>query len=180
MAFRIMTVLVAGMVLRSTMYAQVMEEYQLKAAFLYKFANFVEWPPQSFKTATAPMTVCVLGSNPFGNALESVLEGKSIAGRRFVFREVADAASARTCQMLFVAASESKRFRSMFANFKPVGVLTVGESEEFVSAGGVINFKLEDGHVRFEINLDEAEHEQLHISSKLLNLAQILRSEKAR
>jgi hypothetical protein len=159
---------------------QVVEEYQVKAAFLYNFAKFVEWPSQAFLTPKDPITVCVFGHNPFGEALEEVIHGKSIDGRSFVYRQVSDSEGASACQILFVASSESKHFRAINGNLKPMGILTVGEAQGFAADGGVINFKLDDGRVRFEINIDAAEHEQLRISSKLLSLAQIVKSEKSR
>ena len=85
--------------------------------------------------------------------------------------------SASACQILFVGSEESKHFRSLLESLKPMGILTVGEAEGFAADGGVINFKLNDGRVRFEINVNAAEHEQLHISAKLLSLAQIVKSE---
>lgn len=170
-----------GGLLAVNSYAQAaMEEYQVKAAFLYNFAKFVEWPSQAFKTSTDPITVCVLGRNPFGSALEDAIRGKAIEGRTFQYRQVSDAESASGCQILFVGSAESKHLHSLFGNLKPQGILTVGEVQDFALDGGVINFKLEDGRVHFEINLSAAEHEQLRISAKLLSLAQIVKPEKSR
>jgi hypothetical protein len=159
---------------------QVIEEYQVKAAFLYNFVKFVEWPSQAFETPKDPITICVLGHNPFGNALEEVIRGKSIGGRAIVFREVNHVEQANSCQILFVGAADNKRYRSLCVNLKPVGVLTVGEAQGFAVGGGMIHFTLDAGRVRFEINVEAAEHAQLHISSKLLSLAQIVKTEKIR
>jgi YfiR/HmsC-like len=179
MTLRLVTVVFLSL-LAVRLPAQEVEEYQVKAAFLYNFAKFVEWPSQAFKMPKDPITVCVLGHNPFGGALEEVIHGKLIDGRPFAFRQVDDAHEASACQILFVSASESKHFRSLCGNLKPSGILIVGEEEGFAADGGVINFKLNDGRVRFQINVAAAEREQLHISSKLLSLAQIVKSEKAR
>ncbi len=178
MVFRLVTVVSAALLLSLCAPAQVLDEYQVKAAFLYNFAKFVEWPPEAFRTAKDPILVCVLGHNPFGNALAEAIRGKSIAGRAFAYRHVSDAESASACQILFVGSEESKHFRSLLENLKPMGILTVGETQGFAADGGVINFKLDDGRVRFEINVNAAEHEQLHISAKLLSLAQIVKPEK--
>jgi hypothetical protein len=169
-----------GMPLVAPVRGQGVEEYRVKAAFVYNFAKFVEWPSQAFKTPEDPMVVCVLGHNPLGNALENVIRGKSIEGRAFAFRQVSDAEEANACQILFVSSLDGKRFHSLCGNLKPAGILTVGEAQGFASGGGVINFKLDGGRVRFEINVDAAEHAQLHISSKLLSLAQIVKTEKLR
>jgi len=180
MAFRLINIVCAALWLSSCLFGQEVDEYQVKAAFLYNFAKFVEWPPEAFKSARDPILVCVLGHNPFGGALEEVIRGKSIDGRSFAFREVSNAPQARACQILFVSSSDGKRFRALTADLKSAGILTVGETQGFATGGGVINFKLEDGHVRFEINVDAAEHAQLRISSKLLGLAQIVKTEKPR
>jgi hypothetical protein len=178
MEFRLVTVAVLASLLVPWARGEEVEEYQVKAAFLYNFAKFVEWPSQAFKSPMDPIAVCVLGHNPFGHALEELIRGKSVEGRGLAFRQVADAQEARTCQILFISSSEVKRFRSLYADLKTAGILTVGEAQGFATGGGVINFKLDGGHVRFEINLDAAEHEQLHISSKLLSLAQIVKTER--
>lgn len=179
MTLRLVTVIFLGMLLTDAR-AQEMDEYQVKAAFLYNFAKFVDWPSQTFKTPQDPIVICVLGHNPFGNALQEVIRGKLVDGRAFAFRQVANAGEADSCQILFVSSAEGKRFRSLWGSLKPAGILTVGEAQGFAVNGGVINFKLDDGRVRFEINVKAAEGEQLRISSKLLSLAQIVRTEKSR
>lgn len=176
MAFRLLTLIF--LLISPAARGQEMDEYQVKAAFLYNFAKFVEWPSQAFKTPQDPILVCVFGHNPFGGALEEVIRGKSIDGRVFVFRHVANAKEANACQILFIGSAEGKRFHSLGGSLKPAGILTVGEAQGFATAGGVINFTLERGRVRFEINVDAAEHAKLQISSKLLSLAQIVRTEK--
>jgi hypothetical protein len=159
---------------------QTMDEYQVKAAFLYNFAKFVEWPAEEFKTPRDPIVVCVLGHNPFGSSLEDVIRGKSIDGRAFAFRQVSNAEQAGACQILFVGSEDEKRFRSLVRGLKPAGILIVGEMQGFAADGGIINFKLDGDRVRFQINVDAADRAQLHISSKLLSLAEIVRTEKPR
>ena len=151
-------------------------EYQVKALFLYNFSRYVEWPSQSFKAASDPIIICILGQNPFGGALDQAIAGKVVEGRPLVVREISDFQPGGNCQILFVGSSERKRFRSMVIRLKGSGVLTVGETQGFTGDGGMINFKLEDGKVRFEIDVDAAAREHLHISSKLLSLAQIVKN----
>jgi hypothetical protein len=148
-------------------------EYQVKAFFLYNFARYVEWPSESFKAANDPIAICILGQNPFGSALEQAIAGKVVETRRFVVRQISDVQPSSHCHILFVNSSERRRFRSLAGRLRGSGVLTVGETPGFTADGGVINFKLEDGKVRFEIDVDAAGREHLHISSKLLSLAQI-------
>jgi hypothetical protein len=180
MGVSIVAAIFVGMLLASPAAAQEAEEYQVKAAFLYNFAKFVEWPSQAFKGPQDPVLVCVLGRNPFGSALEQAIHGKSVQGRPFNLRQVNGAEQANGCQILFISSSEARHFRSFWGSLNPAGILTVGEVEGFAANGGVINFKLDLGRVRFEINLDAAERAQLQISSKLLNLAQIVKTDKAR
>jgi len=153
--------------------AEMPEEYQVKAAFLFNFAKFVEWPADTFKAADDPMAICVLGQDPFSGGLEDLVRDKTVAGRPFVVRKVSTIPQAIKCQIVFVTASERKRVRSILDELKGRSILTVGEAEDFTANGGVINFKLKDARVRIEIDTVAAERANLHISSKLLSLAEI-------
>jgi len=151
----------------------VADEYQVKAAFLFNFAKFVEWPGDTFKAADDPIAICVLGQDPFSGALEDLVRDKTVAGRSFVVRQVSTIPQATKCQMVFVTASERKRVRSILDELKGHSILTVGEVEDFTASGGIINFKLKDARVRIEIDPGAAERVKLRISSKLLSLAEI-------
>jgi hypothetical protein len=155
--------------------APVADEYPVKAAFLFNFAKFVEWPSDAFKGNDDPFAICVMGQNPFGGALEEIVRDKTVANRGFVVRGVSSAQQASKCQIVFVTASERKRFHSLLEELKGHSVLTVGEAEDFTANGGVINFKLKDARVRIEIDTGAAERAKLRISSKLLSLAEITR-----
>jgi hypothetical protein len=151
------------------------EEYRVKAAFLFNFAKFVQWPPQAFKSADSPIEICVLGQNPFGPSLDQAVQGKMIGDRAFVVREIRNAQQARECHIVFVGAAGWTRSREVLGDIKPCCALTVGEMEGFIAGGGMINLRLEDARVRVEINPDAAERARLRISSKLLSLAEIRR-----
>ncbi len=155
---------------------QSVNEYQVKAAFLYNFAKFVEWPQGSFKGAADPITICVLGQDPFGPLLEDTVKGKTLDGRGFVVRHLSDVQQAGGCHILFVSSSERKHLQSIFEKITTAGVLTVGETAGFATQGGVVNFKLDEGKVRFEVNVDAAARKGLHISSNLLSLAEIVKN----
>jgi hypothetical protein len=148
-------------------------EYQVKAFFLYNFARYVEWPPETFKAANDPIVICIFGQNPFGGAVEQAVAGRVLGARPFVVRTISDIPTDSSCHILFVHSSERRRFRSMSGRLKGSAVLSVGETPGFTADGGVINFKLEDGKVRFEIDVEAAGRAHLRISSKLLSLAQI-------
>ena len=152
------------------------DEYRIKAAFVYNFAKFVEWPAASFKNASDPITICVLG-NPFGDRLEATVRGKQIDERRLIVREVSSVADTTGCHILFVSA-DARRVAAVLERLKTVPTLTVGESANFSTEGGVIGFRLENDKVRLEINTCAAERAGLRISSKLLSLATIVKDEK--
>jgi hypothetical protein len=156
--------------------AQV-NEYQLKAAFLYNFVKFVDWPARTFQDPAQAVGICVLGQSPFGDTLQQTVAGKLVAGRALEIHGLPSPAPAslHTCHILFVPGSESKRFREIAAPLKATPVLTVGEAGDFLDHGGMIAFKVERGTVRFEINLAAADCAQIKISSKLLSLAQAVR-----
>lgn len=147
-------------------------EYQLKAAFLYHFAQFVEWPAAAFPEAGSPLVIGILGENPFGAELEKTMSGKRINQHPLLVKEVRSLAEAtNSCHMLFIAASEKKRLPEILAPLGGASILTVGETERFTEAGGIINFVLEGTRIRFQINETAARNARLRISSKLLSLA---------
>jgi hypothetical protein len=148
------------------------EEYQVKGAFLLNFTKFVDWPPQVFKGPGDPIAICVLGRTPFGPELNRAARETVVASRTVSVRQVSDGQQAGQCQIVFVGASERKRSRTWLEALKGKSVLTVGESEGFLASGGVINFKLEGERVRIEISTEAADRAGLHISAKLLSLAQ--------
>jgi hypothetical protein len=175
MTFRLRCGVVLGGLFSIAALGQTTEEYRVKAAFLFNLAKFVEWPSQSFKSPADPIAICILGRNPFGDALHQAVAGKVVQGRALSVLQVGEGVQASACNILFVSGSEHKRMRSILSDIKSTGVLTVGEIEGFTEEGGIMNFKIEGGNVRFQINAAEASRQQLQISSKLLSLAEIVR-----
>jgi YfiR/HmsC-like len=159
--------------------AQEISEYQLKAAFLYNFTKFVDWPPQPGDNREKPFAICVIGDDPFRGGLESIVEGKSVNGRVLAVRHIKRVEEAQGCRIAFISASEKARLWLILNALRGSGVLTVGDTEGFAEMGGVINFILVDNRVHFEINLDAAKVQGLNISSRLLRLAQIVRAGNA-
>ena len=171
---RLTLALVLALVFQLPAWGQA-DEYHVKAAFLFNFAKFVEWPAPTFKTPASQIVICVMGQNPFGNALEETTSGKVVGGRTFSIRQISATQPACDCQILFVNSAERKQFRSVAGTLKGAGVLSVGEGEGFTADGGIISFKVERGSVRLEINIAAAEYADIHISAKLLSLAQVVR-----
>jgi hypothetical protein len=146
-------------------------EYEVKAAFLFHFAQFVEWPPDTFKEAGTPLVYCTIGEDPFHGSLEAALNGKTIGARSLHVRHLKQPSELQGCQVVFLGEKEKRLFPTVLELLKSSPVLIVGESEHFVQDGGTIGFFLEENKIRFEINLDAAEKAKLKISSRLLALA---------
>jgi hypothetical protein len=146
-------------------------EYQIKAAFIYNFARFVDWPTQAFASATSPMVIGVIGENVFGNNLEQIISGRSIQGHPLEFKQFTSVTDATNCQVLFISASEKKHFSQILDQLRNTSVLTVSETDNFIETGGMINLLIVEDKVRFEINNEAAKKAGLTISSKLLSLA---------
>jgi hypothetical protein len=154
--------------------AKTPTEYEIKAAFLYNFAKFVEWSPSGFSDPKQPLSICVFGRDPFGHALEDALLGKTIGDHPVAIGRAKQLADLAGCKIVFVSAAESPRLSEILARFRSHGALLVGESEGFAAAGGAIQFVLDQNRVRFAINPDAADRAGLKISSKLLALASIV------
>ena len=146
-------------------------EYQFKAAFIYHFAQFVEWPAAAFSEDKAPFVVGILGENPFGHALEQAVNGKSLNEHPLVVREFRSAAQAKGAHILFISVSEKKRLPEIFAALKGASVLTISETDHVLESGPIINFITEGNKIRFQISEEPARQAGLKISSKLLSLA---------
>lgn len=153
-------------------------EYQLKAVFLYNFAQFTEWPAGSFADSNAPVVIGVLGKDPFGPALDETVRGEMVNGRRLEVRRYRRAEEIKDCHVLFISASEASQLGTALAGFKTRPVLTVGETDAFVLNGGIIRFAVVDNKIRLRVNVDAARRASLTISSKLLRLADIVTAEK--
>jgi hypothetical protein len=161
----------AGTVVPPCSGASATPEYQLKAAFLLNFANFVEWPAAAFAAPSDPLVLGVFGKDPFDGALQRGAQARVVRGRRILVRFVTDLESLRGCHIVFFPAAEMHGYTKVASAISDLHILTVGEIPGFTDRGGTINFVIDDGRVRFEINSVVAEHRQLKMSSKLLQLA---------
>jgi uncharacterized protein DUF4154 len=146
-------------------------EYAVKAAFLFHFAQFVEWPEGAFREANSPLVYCTIGEDPFQGALDDSLKGKMIGAHPLQVRHLAEANEALGCHIAFVGKAAKKRVSEELATFYGSPVLTVGETEQFVKDRGMIGFCMEENKIRFDINLESAEKAKLKISARLLTLA---------
>ena len=144
-------------------------EYQVKSAFLLNFTKFVEWPATAFETPDSPITICILGEDPFGSLLDQIVAGELVGNRKIAISRIRRAPVPKGCQVLFVGRPE-REAAAVLTALDP-GVLTVGEGESFIRDGGMIAFVIENRRVRFSANQAAAENAGLKISSRLLNVA---------
>jgi len=152
--------------------SEQMAEYHVKAAFLYNFARFVEWPAEAFRSPGEPFSICVLGGDPFGPDLDDVIAGKTIAGRPVVVRRFTDARETGGCHILCVSSSAVKRVFPILSAARQPGLLTVVDR---ACEGAIINFTHDGSRVRFEIDTVAGEAVKLRFSSRLLSLATVVR-----
>jgi hypothetical protein len=153
-------------------------EYQVKAAFLPNFARFIDWPQDPTQSEKAPITICVFRYDPFGSALDEIIQGRNINNRQVLARRIKELVELKTCQIVFVSEREDKLLPEILNNLKGASVLVVGESDAFAERGGTIQFFLENNKLRFAINVDAAERARLNVSSKLLALARIVHDQR--
>jgi hypothetical protein len=145
-------------------------EYEVKAAYLYNFGKFVEWPAKA-RTADDSFTICVLGQDPFGTTFDTTIAGENINGKKVVIKRVAKPQDALSCRILFISSSEESRLKEIVATLDKTSVLTVSDIPQFTRRGGMIQFVVEANKVRFEVNLAIAERAGLILSSQLLKVA---------
>ncbi len=146
-------------------------EYEIKAAFLFHFAQFVEWPAGAFKDGNSALTYCTVGGDPFRGALDDGLRAKVIGERGIRVEHLKQLDAVHDCQIVFIGAAQSKNAASILASVKGDPVLTVGETPHFAEDGGMIGFCLEGNKIRFEINAGVVSAAKLKMSARLLTLA---------
>lgn len=170
--FRWLLVLFCGIQVTLAAAAPVSKEYQVKAAFLYNFTKFVTWAPDRFSNDESPIVIGVLGKNPFGEDLNSLVQHRKVNGRGFAVRTVNSEAECASVHLLFIPHGEELRLTPRNVNsIEMPGVLTIGESKQFAERGGIINFVTEADKVRFEINREAAAQASVRLSAQLLKLA---------
>jgi hypothetical protein len=149
-------------------------EYQLKAVFLFNFAQFVEWPASAFPTPDAPLIIGVLGEDPFGHFLDEMVRGESVNSHRLVVQRFRHVEDITACHILYVSRPEEEHLDQVLRGLKGRTVLTVGDADNFARRGGMIVFVTDNKRIRLRINLAAAEAADLKLSSKLLRPAEIV------
>jgi len=149
-------------------------EYQVEAAYLYNFGRFVEWPAKG-ATRNGSFTICVLGEDPFGQALDATLAGETIGNQKVTARRISSAQMSADCQILFISSSEANRLNKIIEALDKIAVLTVSDIPQFSQRQGMIQFVLEENRIRFEVNLTATQRAGLTLSSELLKVATAVR-----
>jgi hypothetical protein len=154
-------------------HAQTVEEYTAKAAFLLNFARFTDWPSAAFRSDSTPLGLCIVGTDPFGEALKAV-EKKPVKGRELqVDRKVSPDALGK-CHVAFISRSQGDQVTDVLKAVANRAVLTVSDIDDFARKGGIIGLRLEEGKIRFDINVKAAQRAGLKLSSQLLKLASVV------
>ncbi len=149
-------------------------EYQVKALYLYGFANFVEWPTSAMVGATQPFRICLVGNETVRQELQQVVKGKLVDGHEIQVIRIQRPKDPRLCHILFVTVAAAAQEAPYITLLRRSSVLTVGETPGFCGRGGIMNFWIDSKQVRFEINPKAAERAHLRPSSKLLRLARVV------
>jgi len=153
-------------------------ENQVKAVFLFNFAQFVEWPTQAFAAAQTPLVIGVLGEDPFGAFLDETVRDEKVNNRPLAIQRYRRVEEIQTCHVLFISGSETARLEQILENLRGRNILTVGGAEDFATRGVMIGFATEKNKTRLKINVKAAKAASLTISSKLLRPAEIINSER--
>ena len=149
-------------------------EYQVKAAFLFNFTQFVEWPADAFPGSETPMIIGVLGEDPFGNYLEETVAGEKVDGHPLVIQHYKNIADIKTCHILFINQAETIKPEQAVINLKGKSILTVSDENNFIKEGGMIRFITKNNKIQVQINPEAAREASLVISSKLLKIAELV------
>ncbi|HYV84683.1 MAG TPA: YfiR family protein [Patescibacteria group bacterium] len=150
-------------------------EYQIKASFVYTVAKFVEWPVGSFASASAPLTLGIVGGGDVSDEIAAALRGKRVHDRELIVRRLADPAGACDCQILYVIGTAGESPQAVFDRTSSAGVLTVGETRDFAARGGILELAMQESMVQFEVNIAAAQKAGLIISSKILRLGHVIK-----
>ena len=157
--------------------AQTVEESRVKAAYLYNFAKFVDWPPEVFRNPNDPAVICVVGDERTSDVLESAVLGKKANGRPVEARVPHSSAEFKYCQVLFIGFSDKERIAHLLNGLQRSSVLTVGQSNQFISLGGMINLAQNHATIELEIDPQASNAVGLKISSRLLMVARVVKAQ---
>jgi hypothetical protein len=155
--------------------ASIAKEYQIKAVFLYNFANFIRWPYSAFSHYQAPFNICILGDDPFQQGIDVMVENEDVKGHLVKVKRFQNIENVDNCQILFISQSEKFYLKQIFFSIQQRPILTVSDMDNFVTQGGMIQFFKKNRRVRFYIAIDTLKEAGLKASVNLLRIAKIVR-----
>lgn len=158
--------------------AQVAEDYQLKAIFLWRLAQFTDWPANAFERASSPIVIGVLGTNPFGDALDIAVRGETAHGRKLVVEYYRRVTDIKTCHILYITEPNERRAAQIIADLAGRSLLTASDTEGFArSHGGMVRFITEQNRIKLRINLKAVINAGLRLDARVLRAAEIVGNE---
>jgi hypothetical protein len=157
------------------LHAQTSREYNIKAVFLYNFTQFVEWPSNAFQNPEAPYIIGILGDDPFRSAIDEAVAGEKAKGHPIIVRRYQNVNEIRNCHILFISNSLRGKLREILSALPNKNILTVSDIPDFATSGGIIRFMTKENKIKLQINLPASKDADLNISSKLLQVAEIVR-----
>jgi len=157
-----------------TLISQVSHEYEVKAVFLFNFGQFVTWPAEAFPTPETPLVIGILGPDPFGQTLDKVVKGERLQNRKVEIQRYESVDQIKLCHVLFISRRSARRLPDLLRELGERPILTVSEAADFVFEGGMIRMYIEKGKVRLRINPANVRAAHLSVSSRLLNVAEVV------
>lgn len=174
----LVAILVAGVHVAPVLAEPAVPEYKLKAVFLFRFTDYVMWPPKAFEHSERPFVIGIIGTDPFGDFIDETVRGETVKGHAVQVRRFKSLDEITTCNMLFVGTSAAGRVPEILQKVKGRPILTVSDLPDFANSGGMIRFTKSGSRVGFRINVNAAKEAGLSISAKLLQMAQIVSTTK--
>jgi hypothetical protein len=153
-------------------------EYQVKAVFVFNFSQFAEWPSQSFANPESPAVIGILGKDPFGPYLAETIVGENLNKHPFVIQHFTNVDDVSNCQILFINVDDKNKLKAILEKLKGKNILTISDANGFAKLGGIARLYTKDDKINIQINLEAAKEENINISSKLLKLAEIVKTDK--
>ncbi|MCK5719345.1 MAG: YfiR family protein [Thiomargarita sp.] len=152
----------------------IAQEYQIKAVFLYNFANFIRWPDSVFSFDAAPFNICILGEDPFQTAIDLTVEGEQVNSHPVKIKRIANIYNIQICHILFISKSEEDYLNNILYEIKTYPILTVSDIDSFINQGGMIQFFKHRKRVRFYIAPNVLKQVALQANANLLRIAKII------
>jgi hypothetical protein len=154
--------------------AEPLAEYRVKAVFLFNFAQFVEWPPQAFRGPDTPFVIGILGNDPFGAEIDTVVQGETVGQRRLIVERYRNVGELQNCNILYIGRTEIEHLPQILAAVRGRSILTVSDADDADQSGVMIRLLTQHSHIRMQIDVGAAKRDNLTISSKLLRPAEIV------